>query len=46
MLSRYVKTDHSVPVKKDERLNYFDPDVDPFVGVDASMFYQLSQDDK
>jgi hypothetical protein len=45
-LSRYIKTDHIVPVETDERVNYFDPDVDPLAGVDASVFDQLSQDAK
>jgi hypothetical protein len=45
-LSRYIKTDHIVPVKTDERVNYFDPDVDPLAGVDTSVFDQLSQDAK
>jgi hypothetical protein len=45
-MSQYIKTDHILPIKKDERVNYFNPDVDPFAGVDASVFDQLNQDTK
>jgi hypothetical protein len=44
--SRYIKTDHIVPVETDKRVNYFDPDIDPLSGVDAIVFDQPSQDDK
>jgi hypothetical protein len=36
----------SVPVFRDESINYFDPDVNPFPGEDFSIFDKLSQDTK